>query len=178
VYLDADLLITASVLEVLAAVGGQVLLTPDYYPQDHEHFISVHGYYNSGFVCARTRRFHEWWKEAFITQPDRWTDQAILNDAGAAFAIGELPESANIGFWRSQDPLQPAPIPNDCIFLHVHLLQPIGTTRQWIDRAFALHCVEFLQRSDVPQHRTLFREIMARDVAGWYKASLQIRCDD
>jgi hypothetical protein len=174
-FLDADLMITAPILDCLGAIEGQVLLTPNYYPKGFEGFVAVHGYYNSGFVLTRSREFHEWWAGAFATQPAKWTDQAVLNEVGKHFTVTRLPESANVGFWRSAGFGRYAPIPPECMFLHAHFFQPLQTTRNWIDRAFAMHCLEFLQASSVPEHRILFDEITTRDSAGWYKASLQLR---
>jgi hypothetical protein len=178
VFLDADLVFTAPFLDFVETVSGQVLLTPNYYSPAEEHFIATHGFYNSGFLCTRTRRFHEWWRQSFLSQPTRWTDQAVLNDAKGLFSIADLPPSANIGFWRSPNRFNPAPIPSDCMFLHVHLFQPLGgTVRQWIDRAFGLHCVRFLEKSAVPGHRALFEEIIRADRAGWYTPSLRLAAD-
>ena len=177
VFLDADLLFTAPVLSPLENVPGQILLAPNYYPPAEEHFAVTHGFYNSGFVYVRTRRFHEWWRNSFESQPTRWTDQAVLNDASTVFSIGDLPPSANIGFWRSPNRLAPAPLPIDCMFLHVHFFQPLGTAREWVERAFGLHCVRFLEKSGIPKHRALFEEIICLDRARWYTASLRLAAE-
>lgn len=174
-FMDADLLITAPVLKLLRSIPGQVLLTPNYYPIGHERYNAIHGFYNSGLVLSRTKEFHTWWKEAFTSQPARWTDQAVLNDAAQRFEIGHIPSSANVGFWRSPNGLQHPPIPAECSCLHVHFFQPLRTARQWIDRAFAVHCVEHLKRSRRGRHRKLLRKILVADTLGWYRASLNLR---
>lgn len=174
-FLDADLLITGKVLDVLGTIGGQVLLTPNYYPREHESYIPIHGYYNAGLALSRTRHFHEWWQNAFLSQPDRWTDQAVLNDAPRHFEVGVIPSSVNVGFWRSPNGLQHPRIPADCACLHVHFFQPLRSARQWIDRAFALHCVEYLRASPDSGHAKLAGQILAMDPAGWYRATLAIR---
>jgi hypothetical protein len=177
-FLDADLTITATVLSAISLVEGSVLLTPNFYPPSREHLSSIHGVYNSGFVVTRTRAFHDWWREGIIAHPEKWTDQGVLNDAARYFEIGTLPETANVGFWRSESAFQPLPIPAKCMFLHVHFFQPLISNRQWIDRAFAVHCLEFLRYSPVPEHHVIFNTIMAQDLAGWYRATMQIRVND
>jgi hypothetical protein len=173
-FLDADLLMTAPILEAIAKTDGEVILTPHYFCKELKYLDNSLGYYNSGFVCAKSRVFHQWWREAFITQPAKWTDQAVLNDARAHFAIGELPDTANIGSWRHGWRQEYGPIPPDCMFLHVHYFQPLHSFQHWINRSFALHCLKFLRSSAVAEHQVLFREIMAMDSVGWYEASLRI----
>ncbi len=174
-FMDADLLITAPILGLLQSIPGQVLLAPNYYPKGHEHFIPIHGYYNAGLAFTRTNEFHVWWKNAFAAEPTRWTDQAVLNEAWRYFEIGTIPNSANIGFWRSANGLQHPAIPADCSCLHAHFFQPLRTVRQWIDRAFALHCVEYLNGSHDTRHGKLLRKILATDAPGWYQAAMRIR---
>jgi hypothetical protein len=60
------------------------------------------------------------------------------------------------------------------MFLHVHFFQPLRTFQEWLNRSFALHCAAFLRSSALPQHQSLFQEILAMDSAGWYKVSLQL----
>jgi hypothetical protein len=173
-YFDSDIIITAPAIEVISAVGGDLVLTPNYYPESTKHLASLHGIYNGGFICTRNRRFHRWWRDAFISQPHRWTDQACLNDAPHQFTIGTLSERANIGFWRSANIPLYEPIPADCEFLHAHLFQPLVTIREWMDKTFSLHCLKFLRGSPIPEHRRLLSEALARDESRWYEASLRL----
>jgi hypothetical protein len=167
-YFDSDLIFTAPALQHAAAIDGQAVLTPNYYPPETEHLASIHGLYQGGFAFLRSKIFHQWWRDAVDAQPERWTDQACLNDARQQFTIGTLAESANIGFWRSGDTPNYREIPADCLFLHAHLYGP----SDWRDKTFALHCLKFLRKSAVPAHRILFNEILARDRSRFYAAAL------
>ena len=173
-FLDADLVVTAPLIGALLAHRADVILTPNYYPPSTRHLAKVHGHFNSGFLATRTRDFHGWWRDAFVSDPSGWTDQGCLNEVSRHFAIGTLDERANVGFWRSENIGAYEPIPADCIFFHVHLFQPLRTQRQWIDKSFALHCMRFLRGSAVPEHQVLYRDVLARDEAGWYEASLRL----
>jgi hypothetical protein len=173
-YFDSDIIITAPVIGVISSVSGDLVLTPNYYPENLKHLASPHGIYNGGFIYTRNKRFHRWWKDAFISQPERWTDQACLNDAHHQFTIGTLSERANIGFWRSANIPQYDPIPTDCEFLHAHLFQPLVTNRDWMDKTFSLHCLKFLRESPIPEHRILLNEALVRDESRWYEASLRL----
>lgn len=173
-FVDSDLVFTAPFMHNLVELDADVILTPNYYPCNKEHLEASSGVYNSGFVVARTPEFHTWWRHAFESQPERWTDQACLNDAPERFRIHTLSPSANVGFWRSAKLPEYEDIPADCQFLHVHLFQPLHNTRQWLDRSFALHCLKYLQKSAVPKHRTLASQILKSDRTGWYEASLRL----
>jgi hypothetical protein len=173
VFLDADLVVTAPVMGDVLRHRADLVLTPNHYPPSTQHLAKVHGQFNSGFVATRTRDFHGWWRDAFLADGSSW-DQRCLNEASRHFAIGTLDPRANIGFWRSESLGVYEPIPPDCLFLHVHLFQPLRTQRQWIDKSFALHCLRFLRGSAVPEHQALYREVLARDPAGWYEASLRL----
>jgi hypothetical protein len=174
IFLDADLVMTSRITDLISDVEGQVVLTPNYYPPETEHLASIHGHYNSGFICTRSPLFHEWWRRTYISQPWRWTDQACLNDIHNEFVVGALTDRANIGFWRSPLIQDYIDIPADCQFLHVHSFQPLRTRRQWIDKSFALHCLKFLRGSNIPTHRTIYHALLSRDTSGWYEASLRL----
>jgi hypothetical protein len=162
-------------LDAALLPDAQVLLTPNYYPEGAQHLAAEDGYFNAGFVLTRTRRFHEWWRDAFTSQPWKFADQACLNEAPDEFSVVTLGECANIGFWRSKGPVFRGvfkPIPEDCQFLHVHMFRPLSTSRKWIDKMFAVHCLSFLRASPVPEHQILHGEILSRDPSGSYKAAL------
>jgi len=173
-FFDTDLIMTAPIITAISMVDGDLVLTPHYYPESTKHLAQLHGYYNSGFVCIRNNRFHQWWQDAFISETRSWTDQVCLNGAHHQFAIGTLSDRANIGFWRSANIPEYDPIPADCQFLHVHLFDPLMTTHQWVCKAFALHCLKFLRGSPIPEHRILLNELLIRDEARWYEASLRL----
>jgi hypothetical protein len=174
VYFDADIVITSAVLQSISAVEGDVVLTPNYYPEESKALAFEHGHYNGGFVYARARHFHRWWLDAFKSQPWKWGDQLCLNDGYLKFTVGTLSDRANIGFWRSASFPDYDVIPLDCEFLHVHMFQPLRTRRQWIDKTFALHCLKFLQQGYVPEHSRLFYEALNMDESRWYEASLRL----
>jgi hypothetical protein len=100
-----------------------------------------------------------------------------LTEARDHFHIIALDQSANIGFWRSPFRLMPSfkQIPANCKFLHCHLFQPLRTHLEWMNRTFALHCLDFLRNSATSEHRTLCERIMARDRSRWYHSSLLLR---
>ncbi len=132
VYLDADLVITAPVLDSIFSLNAEVLLTPHYFQRSEEDFAEFHadlcntreGYYNSGFVLATEKRFPEWWKASYYNKPGKWFgDQICLNETRDHFSVAVLDESANIGFWSSPFRSMPLfrPIPLNCKFLHCRL---------------------------------------------------------
>jgi hypothetical protein len=170
-FIDADVLITAEILNAVTSAEGDVVLTPNFYPTASEHFAAVHGYFNAGFVCTRTPAFPEWWLKRIRSRPWLFTDQMALNDASDTFEVGTLEESANIGFWRSSGS-RFLPIPDDCLFCHVHVFLPLRTAREWTCKMFAVHCLRFLSRSAVQQHRLLYDYILAHDRTGWYTATM------
>jgi hypothetical protein len=173
-FLDADILFTAPLLPALDDIDGDVILTPNYYPEVRQHLASVHGEYNGGFAFTRSREFHAWWEGAYAADSSRYNEQSCLNEAHERFAIGRLGERANIGFWRTAEPPRYDEIPADCQFLHVHLYQRLDTMREWIDKSFALHCLKFLSAGVTPQHRLLFDRILAADRHGWFESSLRL----
>jgi hypothetical protein len=174
IFFDADIIVTAPLMVSVSAVEGDLVLTPNYYPEKTKHLAVVHGHYNTGFVCTRNRFFHQWWQDAYLSQPQKWTDQGCMNDVHKKFIVGTLSDRANIGFWRSSRIPEFDMIPPDCEFLHAHLFQPLLTPRQWVDKAFALHCLKFLRQSHIPEHGRLLSEVLARDKSGWFKASLRL----
>src|SRR5215813_11026405 len=131
VYFDADIIITAPVIATIPGVKGDVVLTPNYYPETIKQLASAHGYYNGGFVFTRSRHFHEWWQHEYKSRPVGYSDQICLDDAHRKFSVGILSRRANVGFWRSAKIPEYEAIPADCDFLHVHLFQPLRTQRQW-----------------------------------------------
>jgi hypothetical protein len=175
VFFDADIIITAPAMLSFSAVEGDVVLAPNYHhPQNKRHLDSEYGNYNGGFAFTRTRHFHEWWQAAYRSRPVGFADQICLNDAHKKFTVGVLPERSNIGFWRAANAPEYGAIPADCDFLHVHLFQPLRTMRQWIDKTFALHCLNFLQNSPIKEHHVLFNEVLIRDKSRWYEACLRL----
>ena len=173
ILLDADLVFTAPLLKTIRAVDGEVILTPNYYPKGKEHLVERDGELNGGFVFTRSRAFHHWWRDAYAAVFPRKNEQLILNEVRDHFRIGLLGEHANVGFWRTAGTLPYVSIPADCLFLHVHLYQPLFTMRQWVDKSYALHCLGFLMTSGSREHQ-LFDKIMAGDRHGWFDASLRV----
>jgi hypothetical protein len=179
-FLDADLIMTAAVLDESERYAIEVLLTPHYYPSANRNLERFYGHYNTGFAFSKTPRFHKWWRIAFAEQPDRFADQACMNEVKDHFAVQTLSERANIGVWRSstfgnfRTFGQFNEIPSDCLFLHVHLFQPLNGPNLWIQKLFALHCLTFLRASAESKHRALFNEILARDRSGWYESTLRL----
>jgi hypothetical protein len=173
-FLDADIIFTAPLLRTLDSIDGDVILVPNYYPESRRHLVHTHGEYNGGFALTRAPEFHRWWQRAYQANSSRYNEQGCLNDAHQQFAVGTLGENANIGFWRTQDPPLYQDIPADCLFLHVHLYQPIHSMREWIDKSFALHCVRFLMAGATREHRLLFHRILGTDRHGWLESSLAL----
>jgi FkbM family methyltransferase len=146
-FLDADLLFTAPLLPLLRQTAATVVLTPHHFaPERSALEESKYGKYNSGFVFSRTPEFHVWWLEAYISQPENFTDQQCLDDAGRDFSVECLPLSANVGSWRGPCGTVGIPefeIPNDCLFLHCHFLQPGEGPERLIQKRFAVEYFEF-----------------------------------
>lgn len=174
ILMDADLVFTAPLVPALEAMPEDVILVPNYYPPSKRHLAAAHGEYNGGFVFARSPRFHEWWRDAYRVDSSRWNEQGALDQAPRIFRLGTLGENANVGFWRTDVTPPFNAIPSDCLFLHAHLYQPVETMRQWIDKAFALHCVKFLRTSPSPAHADILARIVALDPHGWFEASLRL----
>ena len=176
-FLDADLVFTAPLLPMLRGLPGDLVLTPNYYPQGKDFLVARDGEFNTGFVFTRSRRFHHWWREAFDADPIKNNEQVCLNGAGEHFTVARLGEHANVGFWRSAQPPYYDEIPADCLFLHAHFYQPVANLRQWVDKSYAVHCLRFLMRSEGPGHQRLLERILAGDRHGWFEATLRM-CGD
>ena len=174
VFLDADIIFTAPLMPVLRATPGEVVLTPNHYPQGREHLSPQHGEFNGGFAFTRSPAFASWWRDAYRADPSRHNEQGCLDHAHQQFSVNRLGPEMNIGFWRTPRMLAYSPIPADCVFLHTHLYLPLVTQRDWIDKSFAMHSMRFLAASDVPAHRQIFERILATDRYGWYDASLRL----
>jgi hypothetical protein len=173
-YLDADVIFTAPLMDTLRATGGDLILTPNHYPVGNEHLVERDGEFNAGFVFTRSRALHRWWQEAFAADPIKNSEQVCLNAVRKHFSITCLGPEVNVGFWRSLAPPAYEPIPADCACLHVHLFQPLFTLRQWLDKSYASHCMHFLMVSPKREHRQLFDRIMAQDRHGWLDATLRV----
>ena len=185
IYLDADLIITASLLDsVFPLDGARLVLTPHFFPAPEDDFAEKYqreakeGYFNSGFVVTDDKEFHTWWRNTYVSRVGKWFgDQRCLSSARGHFIVKMLDESANIGFWRT--PFRSIPlfkaIPQNCKFLHCHLFQPLRTQLEWLNRMFALHCLEFLRSSAVLEHRIIYEQVIARDSAKWFQSSFSLR---
>jgi hypothetical protein len=175
VHLDADLIMTSPALSTAVQLGGQVVLSPHYFPPSIAFTDRTNsGHYNGGFVFTRSPQFHEWWRCAFASRKDRYADQTCLEYAERRFDVRKLSNTANIGSWRRKSNAEYYQIPPDCLFLHAHFFQPLRTPRDWFEKSFALHCLKFLKSSCVKEHQILLREILVRDTSGWYEASLKL----
>jgi len=172
-FLDADLIVTARFMDTALATPGDLVLTPHFRPSSKKYEDEMYGSYNSGFLLTRAPQFHEWWENAFISAPERFTDQACLDDAGQVFTIGCLNDRANIGFWRAPRRFSFPEIPADCLFLHVHLYQMGRSGYETLHRVFALHCIEFLHESPESGHRAVLGRVVASRSGGWYKKALK-----
>ena len=151
-FLDSDLIVTDAFLNDFALLDGEVLLSPHYWPEERSADVDKYGYFNSGFVLARTAEFHKWWREAFLSQPQKFTDQQCLDDAPDHFAVRTLGEEANVGFWRAANgttKLSTFKIPENCKFLHVHLFQPAGTRAELLCRIFAKQYLAFTTDAEI-----------------------------
>jgi len=174
IYVDADLIFTANILDDLLVRKEDLRLSPNFYPESRKYLIPTHGYYNSGFIFSRARRFCSYWKHAATLNASPWSEQASLNGARQHFTTSECEKFANIGWWRSVAFPIYDEIPPECQFLHVHLFQPLGTPKRLLDKTYALHCVNFLNDSGSDPHHILLNQILNRDHSGWYKASLTL----
>ena len=174
VLFDADIIITSNVIGALYDLHSNVVLSPNFYPLGMEHAASIHGYFNGGFAFTQTPLFHEWWRQAFLRSTSFYADQVVLNGLMADRGVKTLGANANIGFWRSRPGKPYETIPDVCQFIHVHLFQPLRTTRDWLDRRFALHALKFLRGSTIKEHNIIFESVLSKDTSGWYEASLQL----
>jgi hypothetical protein len=175
-FLASDLIFTGSCLEAFTAYKSDLVLTPNFFPWRLHELSPYYGYFNSGFALTRSRRFHERWRQAFLTAPWKYSDQACLNDVAPEFSVTLLGQEANIGAWRSDraDSFVFKPIPKDCLFLRTSCFSPLVTQEDWIGRMFALHCLRFLKASDDSARQRIHDEILQNDESGWYQASLRL----
>ena len=139
-YLDTDLVFTAPTLDHVRKIEGDVLLTPHYFQSPRqEKDLGLWGKFNSGFVLMRNEAFHQWWKSEMLSRPEKFGDQQCLDDAAVHFKIGHLPETGNVGPWRSPTGTQSIPqarIPEGCWFLKVHMFQPSEPPVDLVQKAF------------------------------------------
>jgi hypothetical protein len=176
IFLDADIVATSAFLERGCDIAGELVLTPNFYPEETAHYAPLHGYFNTGFILTRSRTFHDRWRRAIAGAPWRFTDQACMNEVAAEFSVGLMDDLSNVGFWRSPQArsLKFEAIRPETRFLHMHLFQPLLTQWEWVYRCFALHCLAFLAESPMENHRALLAEILLTDAKGWYAASLDL----
>lgn len=199
IYLDSDLVIAGPFVESLAAIQGQIILTPHFYPERRADWTLRYGRYNAGFAFSRTPEFPLWWRDAFLSDKTKFSDQQCLDEAPNLFKTGLTDSTFNIGFWRSAPPIDFEPIPTDPKFFHVHMFQPAKTAQelvaevfrdefgaasgqakfrtpfnsyQLLNKTFALHCLAFLRSSSCPKHRELFEQIISRDRLSLYRQIL------
>lgn len=198
ISVDADLVFTAPILSALDKHQKPVLLSPHYCPAERIEEEQALGAFNAGFVLSRTPKFAEWWLETYLAQTSL-SEQKSLEHAESIFKAGMLGREANIGIWRAGKSLDFPPIPSDCSFVHVQLLQPalspsamvgkifansvgFGVGRQpyrpafspvqLAQRSFGLHCLRFLQNDPDSRRQALCAEILKRDSLGLYSAAL------
>jgi hypothetical protein len=176
VFLDADVIITRAFLFNSALGATDLTLTPNWHPHKYKAVESYHGYFNSGFVATTSPTFHTWWLQTLEARQWQLSDQVCLNEIPSRFSVSRLGRSANIGFWRSPGAghFRFKPIPRNCRFLHVHLFQNVMSSRGWLDRMFAIHCLRFLVSSRDPIHKKIARDIVTADPDGWYGRSLSL----
>jgi hypothetical protein len=172
-FLDADLIVTKAFISDLLNLPQQIVLTPHHLPPEIRTRSTGSGRFNAGFVLAKSPAFHEWWREAFRASTDRFNEQGCLDDAPGIFDAALLDQRANVGCWRRSLLTRFAPIPEDCLFLHVHLFQPVDTLEGFLQRSFALYCLEFLYNSESSEHRSIVNTIVSRDSSGWYAAAIK-----
>lgn len=165
---DADIIVTTRFIPELLQLPQQVVLTPHHHPPVLRAQSIAIGRFNAGFVLTRTPAFHRWWREAFLANPKKFNEQYCLNDVPKVFDVAALDKRANIGWWRRTGITRFEPIPQDCLFLHAHLYQPLDGFEGFQHRSFALHCLEFLCHSQSPEHQRILETIVSGDSSGWY----------
>jgi hypothetical protein len=170
-FLDADLVVTKPFIDELLALPNALVLTPHHRGATLRAQSLVFGRFNAGFVLTKSSNFHEWWRSAFESDADGFMEQACLDKAPAVFETALLDQRANVGFWRRDGIIQFRPIPPDWQFLHVHLFQPVDTLYGFVQRSFALHCLEFLCQS--PEHERVLEIILSLDSTGWYAPAIE-----
>lgn len=173
IFLDADLIVTKAFIPDLMNLPQQIVLTPHHLPPEIGTRSTGFGRFNGGFALTKSPAFHEWWRQAFLARPDRFMEQACLDDAPGIFDAALLDQRANVGCWRRSQLTRFAPIPQDCLFLHVHLFQPVDTLQGFLQRSFALYCLEFLCNSESSEHRSIVNTIVCQDSSGWYAAAVK-----
>jgi len=199
VYLDSDIVVAAPFIGELKAIPGGIVLTPHYYPTQRADWTLKYGRYNAGFAFSRVAEFPRWWRDAFLSDKMKFSDQQCLDEAPNLFKAGLTDKAFNIGFWRSAPPIDFEPIPPLAKFFHVHMFQPAKTANELIDevfanefaaatgrakirtpfnsyqllnKTFAIHCLAFLKSSACEKHRSLYDTILERDRLGLYREIL------
>ena len=129
-FMDADLVITATLLEELTSLQADLVLTPNHLPHKEQQLAPFHGYFNSGFILTRNPDFHRQWRDAFTSQPWLYSDQVCLNEVVRQFKVKLLSSSANIGFWHSKggwcfDLIACPRIASLCMYIYLTLLKHI-----------------------------------------------------
>ena len=173
IYFDADIIITDSFITQLVNLPQKIVLSPHHHPPQLRAQAITIGRFNAGFVLTKSPEFHAWWREAFLARPERFVEQGCLNDAPGIFDVALLDHRANVGWWRRTGVTSFAPIPPDCLFVHVHLFQPVRNLYGFQQKSFAMHCLEFLFHSEKSEHRSIVEAILSRDSSGWYADALE-----
>jgi hypothetical protein len=177
-FADADLVVTAPFIDEIVGPDYDVALTPHYYPQRTNELSARYGYYNSGFMVARTPAFHKAWRAVFRGRPELFTDQGCLEEATRGFRIQTLDETFNVGVWRSNDSMPFEPLPDKCRFFHAHLFQPYATRREKLIKEFALFCLMDRTARDGREYTKLCQMIVGLDRSGWFASRLPARVRD
>jgi hypothetical protein len=150
--LDCDIIVTSRFANDLLPLDGDLILTPSHWHPARHSDIAKYGFFNSGFIFTTNKRFHPWWRQAFLSQPDKFTDQQCLDQASEHFTVKKLGEEANVGFWRAENGtsrLNDMKIPTNCTFLHAHVYQPPSTAQTLIARIFAEQYTAFTSDKDI-----------------------------
>ena len=172
-FMDADLITLAPFFESICSERAEedLLLSPHYYPEVMRCLENTYGIYNSGFLIVFNPSFSEWWRHAFLEQPELFADQACLNAVGAAFKVKALNRQINVGFWRSIEgylgefKFQP----DECKLLHLHLFRPIHSQAELSENSLALTCLSTRVSTQDPNSLALFRKILEFDKTGFYR---------
>jgi hypothetical protein len=176
VFIAPDICFTGPTLQGLTEIPGELLLSPHYFPWKVQQLAPYFGYFNSGFLLTRSPSFHSMWRDAFLASPWKYGDQGCLNEVASSYSVSLLDRAANVGPWRSKraSAFLFTKIPTDCKFVRVPMFGPLRTPDDWINRAFTLHFLKFLQASGSVQHAQLRESIIMRDGSGWHRASLRL----
>lgn len=176
-YCDVDLVVTGDFLKAFQESSTDLVLSPNYYASGSEYLCEIHGRFNGGIVLARDATFSQWWTEQTFLLSRPFADQLCLNKSQTRFSVGVLSSDYNIGPWRSITPGWNGgfySIPSTCKLLHVHLFRPYSSARGWIDRAFSLFCLRYLDNSSDPNHRTIANYILSGEHGRYYRHLLEI----